>query len=340
MQSTCIFTLNVYRGPIRFVPPLPRRAMDQFVVLTVYCGLIVAASMLGGALPSVMRLTHTRMQLMMSGVGGLMLGVGVLHLLPHGVAESGSIDVAVGGMFVGILSMFFLMRVFHSHQHAPVEKEYPEVAAAEHPQDHDPHAGHAHCDHDHGDEGPKSVWRWLGIFLGLSLHTLIDGIALAAAVAAAAHAESGLAKLALGVFLGIVLHKPLDALSITFVMRAGGWSATSMNLINFGYSLMCPIGVVLFYFAIGSLDDAWRHNVVGGALGFAAGVFICIALADILPEIQFHSHDKWKLSSVLLLGALLAVAIGWLEPPHAHHHAPAPATAPLPLPAMSPDREL
>ncbi|MCC9606339.1 ZIP family metal transporter [Blastopirellula sp. JC732] len=327
--------------------------MDQFVVLTVYCGLIVAASMLGGALPTMMRLTHTRMQLMMSGVGGLMLGVGTLHLLPHGVAESGLIDLAVGGMFAGILTMFFLMRVFHSHHHAPVEKEYPEVVAEEqatceleheheHKHDHDHHHGghgHGHCDHDHDAGDPHSVWRWLGIFLGLSLHTLIDGIALAAAVEAAAHVETGFGRLAIGVFLGIVLHKPLDALSITFVMRAGGWSATTMNLINFGYSLMCPIGVVLFYLALGSLDMSWRHYVIGGALGFAAGVFICISLADILPEIQFHSHDKWKLSSALLLGALLAVAIGWLEPPHTQRHQPAPTggpVTPLALPAPKP----
>ncbi|MFI4874314.1 MAG: ZIP family metal transporter [Blastopirellula sp. JB062] len=315
--------------------------MDQFVVLTVYCGFIVAASMLGGALPSIVRLTHTRMQLMMSGVGGLMLGVGVLHLLPHGAAISGSIDIAVGGMLFGILTMFFLMRVFHSHHHAPVEKEYPEASAVEHAT---PDHGHAHCDHDHANGQPKSAWRWLGIFFGLSLHTLIDGIALAAAVAAAAHAESGLARLALGVFLGIVLHKPLDALSITFVMRAGGWSATSMNLINLGYSLMCPLGVILFSLTIDHLDSTWRHYAVGGSLGFAAGVFICISLADILPEIQFHSHDKWKLSGVLLLGALLAVAIGWLEPPHAHRHqaTPTPKEAvdtALDLPHVRPLRE-
>ncbi|TWT38847.1 ZIP family metal transporter [Blastopirellula retiformator] len=316
--------------------------MDQFVVLTVYCGLIVAASMLGGALPTMMRLTHTRMQVMMSGVGGLMLGVGVLHLLPHGVAESGSIDLAVGGMFAGILTMFFLMRVFHAHQHAPVEQDYPEFAAEEHDHDHDHQHAHGHCDHDHGDPNPNSVWRWLGIFLGLSLHTLIDGVALAAAVEAAAHVESGLGRLAIGVFLGIVLHKPLDALSITFVMRAGSWSATTMNLINFGYALMCPIGMVLFYFALGTLDVSWRHAVIGGALGYAAGVFICISLADILPEIQFHSHDKWKLSSALLFGALLAVAIGWLEPPHTQRHQTSPAraqVAPLALPAERPASE-
>jgi zinc and cadmium transporter len=51
-------------------------------------------------------------------------------------------------------------------------------------------------------------------------------------------------------------------------------------------------------------------------LAFAAGAFICIALGDLLPEVQFHSHDRIRLTALFLLGVGLAVAIGWLEPAH------------------------
>ena len=44
------------------------------LLLTVYCLLIVAVSLLGGWLPSRIKLTHTRMQTIVSFVGGLMLG--------------------------------------------------------------------------------------------------------------------------------------------------------------------------------------------------------------------------------------------------------------------------
>jgi zinc and cadmium transporter len=51
-------------------------------------------------------------------------------------------------------------------------------------------------------------------------------------------------------------------------------------------------------------------------LAFAAGVFVCIALGDLLPEVQFHSHDRARLTLFFLLGICLAVAVGWMEAGH------------------------
>ena len=58
--------------------------------------------------------------------------------------------------------------------------------------------------------------------------------------------------------------------------------------------------------------------IASAALAFSAGVFISIALSDLLPEVQFHSHDRLKLSAALLAGALVAWGIGFAEPKHAH----------------------
>ncbi len=60
---------------------------------------------------------------------------------------------------------------------------------------------------------------------------------------------------------------------------------------------------------------------LGYALVFCAGTFLCIACADLLPELQFHSHDRLKLSLALLAGLAIAVAItrfGPAEPGHDH----------------------
>ena len=54
--------------------------------LLVYSALIICASLLGGWLPSLIKMTHTRTQIMMSFVAGLMLGVAIYHLLPHAIA--------------------------------------------------------------------------------------------------------------------------------------------------------------------------------------------------------------------------------------------------------------
>jgi hypothetical protein len=69
--------------------------------------------------------------------------------------------------------------------------------------------------------------------------------------------------------------------------------------------------------------------VVGCALAFAAGVFLCISLADLLPEVTFHTHDRMRLTTFLLLGVTLAYGIGYLEPVHSHGHAPAAPILPL-----------
>jgi zinc and cadmium transporter len=56
------------------------------------------------------------------------------------------------------------------------------------------------------------------------------------------------------------------------------------------------------------------------ALAFSAGAFICIALGDLLPEVQFHSHDRAQLTVLFLLGIVIAWAIGAIEPPHGVGH--------------------
>ena len=303
--------------------------MFSLALIAFYCLLIIAASLLGGWLPVVVRLTHTRMQLMMSGVGGLMLGVGILHMLPHGISECGSIDWAMGGLLLGLLTTFFLMRLFHFHEHVPVEEDYPGIAEGDHQ-----HGGHLHCEHDHdhgghhhAHENPDGKMRWLGVFLGLSLHTLLDGVALAAGISAASHHQPTTTYLlGFGVFMGIFLHKPLDALSITFIMRQSDWPISLINLVNLGYALMCPLGVILFYAGYNGLEES-KQFMVGMALCFSAGVFLCISLADILPEVQFHSHDKAKLSIVMLLGVLAAYLIGFAEPGGLHNHSH-PSTTP------------
>ena len=62
--------------------------MPSVVLLTYYCLLILAASIVGGMIPLWFQLTHRWMQVAVSFVAGVMLGVGVLHLLPHAVASA------------------------------------------------------------------------------------------------------------------------------------------------------------------------------------------------------------------------------------------------------------
>ena len=85
-----------------------------------------------------------------------------------------------------------------------------------------------------------------------------------------------------------------------------------------------PLGAVLFVIGMGNLAEQ-QSLVVGCALAVSAGVFLCIALSDLLPEMEFHSHSRLPLTAALLTGVALAWLIGFAESEHAHSHSHAEA---------------
>jgi zinc and cadmium transporter len=105
----------------------------------------------------------------------------------------------------------------------------------------------------------------------------------------------------------------LDALSIETMMRLDGWSEKHRGIVNTLFATLCPIAAIIFYLGF----SGPIASVLPAALAFSAGAFICIALADLLPEVQFHSHDRFKLTASFAVGLLIALALGLLEP---HYH--------------------
>lgn len=298
------------------VPDAAATDPQMLTVLAVYCAVIALASLMGGWLPTLLRLTHLQMQIVISFVGGLMLGIGVFHMLVHSVVQLQSLHTAVGWMMLGILAIFFLMRAFHFHQHAvaPAVDSHAHDTGGEHRHDY----RHHHAVHVPAGGHPARRHSWIGVALGMALHSLIDGIALGASIRAeSGHGAGGWTTVGFGTFLAIVLHKPLDAVSITTLMTAGEWSTASRRAVNWLYALTCPVGAGLFLWGLVGLSPQ-QHLVVGSALAFSAGVFLCIALVDLLPEMEFHSHSRLQLSAALLAGIGLAYAIGYLEPGHLH----------------------
>jgi len=146
--------------------------------------------------------------------------------------------------------------------------------------------------------------------LGMTLHSLLDGLALAAAVMAAKQGEAKLAGL--GVALVVILHKPFDAMAVTTLMTASGSSKSSRHLLNGLFSLASPLGAVLFMLGASQFADS-NAIFLGCSLAFCAGTFLCIASSDLLPELQFHSHDRFKLSVALLAGLAVALIIKHFE---------------------------
>ncbi len=278
---------------------------DSLLLLTGYCVVIMAVSLVGGWLPSIVRMTHTRTQMMTSFVAGVILCVSLYYLLPHGMREipgEHDAETAVSWMLVGVVLMVVLLRVFSFHQHDFSEAEDDVFGLT-----------HEHQPHTNTVMHPVS---FAGIALGLGLHTVTEGLTLGTSIRAGAP-DGTIGALGLSVFLAIVLHKPLDALSILGTMRVAGFSKDRRILANVLFSLICPAAAFLTFWGVGLLGQ-WEEYVVGAALAFAAGALLCIALSDLLPEVHFHSHDRTKLTLAFFAGIGLAYMLHYLEPAGLH----------------------
>ena len=276
--------------------------MDLIVLLLLlaYSAAIFAASLLGGMLSGLGTLTHLRTQLVMSLVSGFIIGIALYHLLPHGldrIPGPGSAERGMVWAVFGIVLMVALLRMFQFHQHD--------------------FSGEAVDLYEHRGQAQKAIGtrRVAGIAIGMTVHTIIEGVTLGASLQLSVR-ETGIAALpGLGVGLAILMHKPLDAYSIISMMRSAGYSGRIRKLANIGFALLCPAVAVAAFWLVGLLG-VWEGTggvLAGYMLCFAAGVFLCVALSDLLPEIHFHSHDRLKLITVFLVGIFLAYALHFAE---------------------------
>ncbi|MFM7807607.1 MAG: ZIP family metal transporter [Planctomycetota bacterium] len=300
----------------------------------IWCGIVALASLAGGLLPSLVRWTHRRLQMALSFVSGVMLGVALFHMLPHAVMAKANgagidhhdLDPVMLAAAAGFLAMFFVERFASFHHHEPPG------ASCEHGHDHSHDHGHAHGGergHSHDHAAPVGRLTWLGAALGLTLHGLLEGVALASSVIAANTLHPGVALAGFGTFLVILLHKPFDAMTLVTLFSAGGRAGGRVHLLNLLYGLVVPLGAALFIAGVGTADN----STVAVALAFSAGTFLCIAGSDLLPELQFHRHDRFALSLMLAIGVALAWGVGKFESSQhghesagasdAHEHAPA-----------------
>ncbi len=274
------------------------------VQLTIYCLLVALASLAGGWILLVVRLTHLRLQMAGSFVAGLMLGMALLHFVPHAIHQNHSIDQTMRFVLLGFLGMFLLQR-FLPHHHHDVSDEAPE------------RNGGTRGNSPTLAEQSASHLSWITTTAGMTLHSLVGGMALAVAVTAGAGTPSG--WLGLGTALVIILHKPFDALAVSTVMTTSRCSLSSRHLINTLFAFVTPLGAVLFYAGFGRYA-ADNPFLLGGALAFCAGTFLCIAGGGLLPEMQFHAHDRIKLSLALVAGVSVAMLVGLSAQSASAHH--------------------
>ncbi len=308
--------------------------MSELGWLSIYSALVLLASLLGGYLPFRKHVTHSTLQLYLSVAAGVMLGASFFHIMPEAMEHSG----ALFGwwMSLGVVGLFCIERFVAPHSHEVG------VSGREHQGNHD-HHGHSHHEHhhhehahahEHGHEhehaheheqvkplqerrAAPAVAGWTAVF-GLTMHTFMNGVGLAGAVHAAMQEDiSWLPGLAL--FAAIILHKPADALAISVVLSRKGVSRSKIALVQMGFGFTVAVGALAFFLTAGHIAAGMENQLTGAALSISAGTFLFIALSDLLPEVQFHKHDRLLLFSALVAGVALMGGIGLLEG-HDHGH--------------------
>ncbi len=219
---------------------------------------------------------------------GALLTVAMTDLLPEAL-HSGlfSEKVILGTTLLSMLFFFILERFFHWHH-----------CCCTH---------HSHSEHHHDFSNKKSlIWTNL---TGDALHNILDGFLIAAAF---------LLDPLVGVITtaAIVLHEIPQEVGDFGVLLHAGLSKKKALLYNFGIALTAIVGAVVFYY----VGEQVEH-IIPLMAAFAAGNFIYLALADLVPELHHEQNQKnvVRQTIALFIGVGLMLGINFLLPHDAVH---------------------
>jgi len=226
-----------------------------------------------GLLPLTLRFKPRALHCVIAAASGLFLGITFLHLLPE-LAERDHSPKLWSCVLAGVLAVF-LAEVLLRHEEDPHDDEH----AGTHPAHH-------------------AVHRVLGFatFVGLSLHTL------GGAIAIGLDAPDSNARRTL--VAATLVHKSAEAFSLVSVLMLGDLRRRTIVLLLGAYALVSPFGIGLGRALAGSIPD----GALGAADGLAAGTFLYVAVAELLPEV-FHGRADRALKVVLILLGIAASAL-------------------------------
>lgn len=230
--------------------------------LVLYLPTVIFISLVGGFLPLLRELSQRALALLLSFSAGVLLGAVFFHMLP----ETGKVLSERLGWPVlsGFLLIFVMERFVFIH------------ACEEHG-----------CDiHQMG----------LPAFLGISLHSLLDGVALGAGLF--------LPQLGPVVLIAVIVHKMPDSISISSILLSAGWPRGRVAMLSVLFALTTPVGALLAYLFFRTLSPV----DIAVVIGVSAGTFLAIATADILPQI----HRIEERNPMTLLFLLAGLSVSWL----------------------------
>lgn len=152
----------------------------------------------------------------------------------------------------------------------------------------------------HGDALIRPSASYLAV-VGLGMHTLFDGVAIAAGFMVDWH-------LGVLLFVAVLLHKLPEGFTVASIMLAGGHSR------NAALGAATLLGVLTLVGAAATSLIAEHH--VGYALAISAGVTIYVAASDLIPEVNREGGPAlgWTVFAGVVLFALIDYLLGGITP--------------------------
>jgi len=256
---------------------------------------IVASTLASGVLSTLaagftLRMPHAWVPRLVSFAVGALLGAVFLELLPHAL-EHGEASRVMITVLVGLLAFFLLEKLVlwrHAHGHAEHRDDADETE-------------HEHALHP---AMPEASRPGLMILIGNAVHSLCDGIVIAAAY---------LADPALGVAttLAIVAHAVPQQVGDFAVLLHSGFTRRKAFAFNVAAGLATLAGGLLAY---GALADMER--LLPTVLALAGASLLYVAVADLIPSLHRRPEPIETLGQMLAIGlgiAVIAVAHFVLE---------------------------
>ncbi|RME60925.1 ZIP family metal transporter [Candidatus Parcubacteria bacterium] len=141
------------------------------------------------------------------------------------------------------------------------------------------------------------------VIFGDTVHNFIDGVVIALSFAVGT--QAGIATT-----LAIFMHEVPQEIGDFGVLLHSGYAKGKIILYNFLSALASVGGAIVGYFLL-----PWITPLLGGLLAFAAGMFLYIAVSDLLPELR-HKTSKLELAHLasILAGLLIIWGLGVLFP--------------------------
>lgn len=151
---------------------------------------------------------------------------------------------------------------------------------------------HFHFGKERHAEAMTSRWVGTAAVLGLSVHTLFDGVAIG---------SSAVRDPALGflVFLAVLLHKVPEGVTVGSVLLASGHSPRAA---------IAGAGALGAATVVGAAGLAAWRAAAAPALALSAGVALYVAASNLVPEVQ---QRRGRATLACLAGVALYAALWW-----------------------------